>query len=183
MENTKAETYREFVRRLTSDNFSASNVPLAVLLGELSWGVTIAEDLDEVKSALFYGDDLDLSDAKGLDPNDADASALLDAGIDPKLFHAILGLFTEAGEMLDAIEEAVALDKQVDVLNLIEERGDIEFFAEMFDEALNLTRSDVRNVNTAKLNARYADGEFSVEDALQRDVTIEREVMTNANEQ
>jgi NTP pyrophosphatase (non-canonical NTP hydrolase) len=46
--------------------------------------------------------------------------------ITPRIEHAIMGLVTEAGELMDAIKKAKIYGKDLDLVNLVEELGDVK---------------------------------------------------------
>jgi NTP pyrophosphatase (non-canonical NTP hydrolase) len=83
------------------------------------------------------------------------------------LAHAILGIAGEAGELLDAIKKVVIYDKELDIDNIVEELGDIEFYMELLRQELDLTREFVILKNISKLEKRYPT-KYSDKDALER---------------
>ncbi len=82
------------------------------------------------------------------------------------LIHMILGVSGEAGELLDAIKKATIYNKPLDVDNVIEELGDIEFYLEGIRQALAIPRATTILRNMKKLRKRYGEG-YS-DDAAQR---------------
>jgi NTP pyrophosphatase (non-canonical NTP hydrolase) len=54
--------------------------------------------------------------------------------------HATMGMATEAGELLDAIKKNWVYGKPIDYQNVIEELGDIEWYAEALRQALGVSR-------------------------------------------
>ena len=93
------------------------------------------------------------------------------------LDHACKGLATEAAEVVDSIKRHHYYGTPLDTVNIIEELGDIEFYAELARAALGVTREEVLAINTAKLKKRYPDGAFDADDAVNRDIEGEREVL------
>ena len=87
---------------------------------------------------------------------------------DCHLIHMIMGVCGEAGELLDAIKKSVIYRKELDMGNIIEELGDIEFYLEGLRQGLDLKREAVLNHNIAKLQTRYASGSFSNSEANER---------------
>jgi NTP pyrophosphatase (non-canonical NTP hydrolase) len=83
------------------------------------------------------------------------------------LAHSILGIAGEAGELLDAIKKVVIYDKELDIDNIVEELGDIEFYMEMLRQELGLTREFIILKNISKLEKRYPT-KYSDKDALER---------------
>jgi len=78
------------------------------------------------------------------------------------LLHMTMGIAGEAGEIVDTIKKHVMYNKDLDLENMIEELGDIEFYMEGLRQALNIKREDVLKHNYNKLyggkNARYKNG-------------------------
>lgn len=83
------------------------------------------------------------------------------------LFHMAVGIAGEAGELLDAIKKHAIYQKPLDVENVIEELGDLEFYMQGLRSALNLTRSETLAHNIEKLSKRYGD-KYSNEAAQKR---------------
>ena len=105
----------------------------------------------------------------------SDAETTLD--IDPRIFHALLGAATESVELLEALEFNGA---DMDLVNIGEEFGDLNWYQAIFCDAAGIKWDDILEVNAQKLlksdKARYKDG-FSNEDANERNLTDEREVL------
>lgn len=80
---------------------------------------------------------------------------------DCHLIHMTMGVCGEAGELLDAVKKAVIYRKPLDLENVIEELGDIEFYLEGLRQGLNLSREQCLQHNVNKLNKRYAGGTYS----------------------
>lgn len=76
-------------------------------------------------------------------------------------WHAATGIVGEAGELIDAIKKHVVYNRELDMQNVIEELGDIEFYMEQLRQSLGITRDETLEANLAKLNKRYASGAFS----------------------
>lgn len=85
------------------------------------------------------------------------------------LWHMATGVAGEGGELLDAIKKAVVYNKQLDVANVIEELGDLEFYMEGLRDALGITREETLASNMRKLlKGRYQSGIYTDKDAQQR---------------
>jgi NTP pyrophosphatase (non-canonical NTP hydrolase) len=86
------------------------------------------------------------------------------------LFHAAVGVSTEALELLDALKKAVFYGKPIDWENVIEEVGDIQFYLQAALNVLSLRcpGRDPRLENRAKLMKRYPKGTFTSADAAAR---------------
>jgi NTP pyrophosphatase (non-canonical NTP hydrolase) len=89
------------------------------------------------------------------------------------LIHAILGVSGEAGELLDSIKKHCIYNKPLDVENVIEELGDLEFYLEQLRQILNISREDTLTANILKLRKRYPSG-YTDKHAQQRLDKIEQ---------
>ena len=87
---------------------------------------------------------------------------------DAHLVHMVMGISGEAGELLDAVKKATIYRKPVDIDNIIEELGDIEFYLEGLRCELNLTREMTLKANMAKLAKRYEGFKYSDQAAQDR---------------
>lgn len=74
------------------------------------------------------------------------------------LWHMATLLVGEAAEILDAVKKHVVYNKPLDVENIHEELGDLEFGSEGIRQILGLLRSSILDGNKAKLMLRYKDG-------------------------
>jgi hypothetical protein len=160
------------------------NVGLGFLFASLQVASAAAAVLDQVKRAIFYGEDIDQKKARDAfvalqkysdnlsravrsvsyrDANDlhlADIPAsereLLDTGnLDVRLLHSAIGGFTESGELLEALVPILS-GKPADKANLLEEFGDGGWYAEIGLDALGFSREQRDAVNIAKLKDKKA---------------------------
>jgi len=83
------------------------------------------------------------------------------------LIHMALGVAGEAGELVDAIKRHAIYGKSLDVDNVIEELGDLEFYASNIRQSLGLSRELVLERNHAKLAKRYGE-KYSNQAAIAR---------------
>lgn len=74
---------------------------------------------------------------------------------DAHLLHMAIGICGEAGEIIDAIKKRAIYRSPVDIQNIIEELGDLEFYMEGLRLGLQLTREECLASNVAKLRVRY----------------------------
>jgi NTP pyrophosphatase (non-canonical NTP hydrolase) len=77
------------------------------------------------------------------------------------LLHAVIGISGEAGEVLDAIKKHYFYNKPLDLENVIEELGDIEFYMQAMRMCLSLDRKQILIHNMEKLSKRYGTGSYS----------------------
>jgi len=78
-------------------------------------------------------------------------------GKDAHLLHMVIGICGEAGELLDAVKKAVIYRKDIDMENVVEELGDIEFYLEGLRQGLEVDRMETIFSNKEKLLKRYGN--------------------------
>ena len=83
------------------------------------------------------------------------------------LWHMASALCGEAGELFDAVKKSVIYGKDLDMENVVEELGDIEFYLEGLRSTLEVTRLQTLAHNLLKLDRRYGK-EYSDEAAQER---------------
>jgi NTP pyrophosphatase (non-canonical NTP hydrolase) len=93
-----------------------------------------------------------------------------------RLFHGTIGVATESGELLDALKKHVFYGKELDVVNVAEEIGDLMWYINLLLDELDIPMETVMERNIEKLTARYGD-KFSAFRALNRDLKTEREIL------
>jgi len=102
-----------------------------------------------------------------------------DANLDTELLnqlHPLMGLVTEVGELMDVFKKYVAYGKPIDLVNIKEELGDINWYLGKFYRVLNIDQAEVLAININKLNARYKE-KFSQDEALIRNLNEERAIL------
>ena len=100
--------------------------------------------------------------------------------IDLRLLHAIVGIATESTELCEALYNALT-GGEVDLVNLREENGDINWYQAIFYDAMEELGfeghwDDDLETNIAKLKARYPD-KFTNENAINRDLETEKDIL------
>ena len=91
---------------------------------------------------------------------------------DAHLTHMALGVCGEAGELADAIKKKTIYQKSLDIKNIIEELGDLEFYMEGIRQCLNISRGECLEHNIKKLSIRYKDLQYSNAAAVKREDKI-----------
>lgn len=94
-------------------------------------------------------------------------------GSEAHLIHMVIGVSGEAGELLDAVKKSVIYRKPLDMKNMVEELGDLEFYMEGLRQGLGITREECLKANIEKLQVRYAGMKYSNESAQTRADKIE----------
>lgn len=87
---------------------------------------------------------------------------------DCHILHMVWGICGEAGELLDAVKKRVVYRKDLDVENVIEELGDLEFYMQGLRRALDISRKRCLEANTKKLETRYAEAKYTDAQAQER---------------
>jgi len=152
--------------------------------------------LDQVKKHVFYGKEYDSDDFSvsfssivsalqaltlvRINGNEEEMGEEVQSQIDPRLFHAILGVATESTEMCEALYD-VLVGKEIDLVNLREENGDLNWYQAIFYDTMKElgykgTWDDDLEKNIAKLKARYPD-KFCSDKAVNRDLDKERDIL------
>jgi NTP pyrophosphatase (non-canonical NTP hydrolase) len=126
---------------------------------------------DDCKKSLYYGREYrrrgGAADGQTSLEHKAELSDIL---------HAALGMFTEAGEILEQLQEVLSGTRQLDTVNLHEEMGDLYWYLAMMHRSLGTTPSEAWETNIAKLRRRY-EGKFTANEALNRDLDAERKIL------
>mgnify|MGYP003386270576 CR=1 FL=1 len=89
-----------------------------------------------------------------------------------RLLHGAIGMCTEAGELQDNIKKALVYGKPLDVLNILEEVGDVFWYCAVALSSHGFTFQQAMDANIAKLRKRYPKG-FQADRALNRDLSKE----------
>lgn len=82
--------------------------------------------------------------------------------------HAAMGIAGEAGELTDAIKKHIVYNKPLDLVNVIEELGDLRFYMQALMNLYGITEQQVLQYNAAKLMVRYEGLEYSDRAAQER---------------
>lgn len=165
------KTYIGHVANLASDKYHTNVVPEYELDYMLRAAKAVTQWADLVKRGLFYGTDVPLRGSPSAtsvkhDPKLAD------------LVHGVVGLFTEAGELIEHLHDVLTGKKELDRVNLIEEMGDAHWYLALLHKFNGTTPSQTWDINIAKLRQRFPD-KFTQEAAQHeaRDLYAEREVL------
>jgi hypothetical protein len=134
--------------------------------------------LDHVKKTTVYGKPFPAPMVAGALP------APKPFPVDPQIFHAIVGIATEAGELVQALIKAMYDGKQLDLTNLLEESGDVDWYQALLDSRIEGTQVKRWQSNRDKLARRYAKLNakpvFTAAAAITRDLSAERAILDQA---
>jgi NTP pyrophosphatase (non-canonical NTP hydrolase) len=96
------------------------------------------------------------------------------------LFHGLLGINSEAGELTEALVSYLSnTEDQLDVVNLREELGDILWYIALICRAIDCSFEELMQMNIDKLEKRFPE-KFTCESAINRNVYEERKVLEHA---
>jgi len=85
-----------------------------------------------------------------------------------ELIHMAMLITGEAGELCDAIKKHTIYQRPLDMENVIEELGDLEWTLERIRQILCIRREETLDSNIEKLTVRYPNLEYSNESAQVR---------------
>jgi len=180
-----AYDYISEARVTLSPSWHGEKVSRANFVERLNAAIDAANRLDMVKKTLFYGRDNNLDGAlgqanlRGL-PHmiGGDGTPALAANVESNvnIIHGIIGAFTEAGELLEAMRTAINSGQPFDKVNLKEEVGDLFWYLAVIAHECGFNFEGAQRVNIAKLRARFPDA-FTEHDANNRNLGVERQVL------
>ena len=110
----------------------------------------VGSKADEIKRALFYTEKTDT----------------LDHAIPADVFHGVLGVISEMGELVEWLENGINSGK-LDPQNLMEELGDSGWYHALLRTWGGFTREEQEEININKLRVRYPN-KFTRDDAIDR---------------
>lgn len=90
--------------------------------------------------------------------------------------HATLGLMSEAGEIADALKKHIIYSKDLDIINVMEESGDLSWYQALILHAVKKSMEESMEKNIAKLKLRFGD-KFTTDAATKRDLAAERRAL------
>lgn len=88
---------------------------------------------------------------------------------DCNLWHMATLASTEAGELLDAVKKAVVYRKPLDIANVKEELGDLEYALQAIRTHFGWCREEILAGNVIKLSKRYPAGVYTNYHAINRE--------------
>ncbi len=162
------------------------------------------ELLDQMKKEIFYGKEID--DTKWLTGllsinvtmNDAvdhhrmcmnhKSHVKSNLDFDVRIAHSIIGINTEAGELLEAFSAAAiprhsgkydpdGCISEFDTVNFGEELGDLMWYTAIGVDAGHLDFDNILQTNQTKLESRYSSGGFSADESTNRTLNDERKIL------
>lgn len=159
---------------------------VSILSDALRAFIASAEILDKIKKNVFYGKpihwfemqiDAEKIYANGKHIRDGleyDRFSNEISEINPRIFHALIGICTEAGEIAEALGDGMI--GSLDTVNMLEEFGDVDWYKAIAFDELNVDPHLPLIAVIEKLQKRYPD-KFTSDAAINRDVDSERELL------
>lgn len=174
----------ESSRTLPPDTqFHGEIVPRQWFFTQLRAAIKSTQEMDKIKKAFFYGRDKndELKSLHSFYHDGPDNKTVVCTDIPDRfanatnLVHAILGIYTEAGELLEALANALN-QEPVDAVNLKEEVGDVFWYAAILARDYGFTFDESMSINIDKLRARFPD-KFDAHLANNRNLDAERVIL------
>lgn len=97
--------------------------------------------------------------------------------INPRVAHAVIGLATEAVELLEALYYAIDEQQPIDGVNVLEELGDLNWYHAIAVDALGGDWEQIQETNIAKLRKRNKGNKFNADATINRDIDAERQLL------
>lgn len=181
-------TYQRDAYRTAPQNYKEAaeryQVNLHSLIPFLRHAVGGADIANTAKRRIYYGQDIASSDGAAFEEKIASLQSLTESDFRSlnydigalELWHAVLGIASELGELIEALLPYLLEGKQIDFFNAAEELGDIEWYVALAATALGQDLDELRARNILKLKRRYPE-KFTERDAVERDLEAEREAL------
>jgi NTP pyrophosphatase (non-canonical NTP hydrolase) len=141
--------------------------------------VELGERMNKFKRAIYYGSEIELADE---DPTRTSAAATQISRVDSefiRLLHSGMGLFTEAGEFIEALISYLE-NGDIDLINLGEELGDSCWYIAIGSSGVKIPLSKIMITNITKLEKRFGK-KFNKKRALLRNLQDERKILDDMN--
>ena len=152
-----------------------------LLEGTIRGFIAFGNILDMLKKNIYYGKEIDYQTlhqhaaiawlaASQVDPkeNGHNLEKKRPFDVDPRLFHALVGIATESTELIEALDKALK-GEELDGVNVKEELGDVNWYQAIAIDTLDADFDTVLNTVIEKLKARFPE-KFTSEDAIHRDL-------------
>lgn len=176
----QSDKYINDALRTLSPSWHGEKVSKHHFVTAINDGIRAANYLDQIKKTLFYGRDNNLMSEGLRDVSELPADMDCGGANAANIIHAIIGKFTEAGELLEALRICYN-GEGFDKVNGIEEVGDGFWYDAILLNECGGTFEAAQRTNIAKLRARFPD-KFAAVNANERDLDAERVILENGGE-
>ena len=164
------EIYKNYLKPFVSDEYHDELVEPFMLEAMFRQAIIAANKVNMIKKSLYYGAKFRGKKFENLQTKIQHKDKFND------ILHATLGLYTEAGEMLEIVYDLMSKRSEPDFYHFTEELGDFYFYLTLLQIQLNLDPNKIREKNALKMNARFGM-KFAENRALYRNEAKERKVM------
>ena len=180
-----------------------TDIPVRTFIDTLMLFGKVADMLDKMKKAVFYGAAFDDSDlltqqleahaflGRLIDTNggvqrfalttpalfDAKVRGVVADVVNMRILHGIVGMCTEAGELAQELGAAIANNRPIDLVNVNEEVADSDVYKAFYLDATAQSQGKLLAAVLAKLTQRYGDKPYNDAGALNRDLGEERKAL------
>jgi NTP pyrophosphatase (non-canonical NTP hydrolase) len=170
--------------KTASGTFAPENVGIMEFSDALAVMIHAGQQMDKFKKALFRKRNREESGLPPLPADDPTLAALLgeDAAQFDDLFHGIVGIITETGEMAEVLYKFCVAAPQVDQTNVREEVGDVLWYMSRLVKWCETTFLTEMKRNVAKLRKRHGEAGFDKERDITRNLDAERGVLEGRQE-
>jgi|AntRauTorcE11897_2_1112592.scaffolds.fasta_scaffold00400_34 NTP pyrophosphatase (non-canonical NTP hydrolase) len=135
--------------------------------------IKVGNPLDDLKKHIYYKKPF-----SWIDPvNEIKKETISLPQYEADIIHAVVGIATEAVELLEALYDRLS-GKEIDVVNLVEETGDLMWYQALLLRTLNTDFEQTGAINIDKLYKRFPH-KFDGDQAIFRDVAKERSLLEN----
>lgn len=141
-----------------------------VLRRVVTSAIAVGSVADEVKRALYYGKPF-AAQSQG-----PDGQCVKFCQQEMLLWHAGLGLLTEACEFIETLASSTFDGQPLDEKNAVVELGDTQWYVAEASVGLDVSFDKILQLVIEKLAVRYKD-KFTEFEAVNRDLTAERSVV------
>lgn len=169
---------------LTASNvFSPENVGVIELTACLAATIHAAQEMDKFKKALFCKRSREESNLGPFVPGEVTLLQVLSNLDHPDdhpyddLFHGIIGVITEVGELAEILMALLDMETVPDQTNVREEIGDALWYLSRLVKYAETTFPAEMRRNIAKLHQRHGTGGFNKDADITRDLAAEHEVL------
>lgn len=154
------------------DGLNVNDSTLEALRYTMLQMVEVSKPLDDLKKHIYYKKPF-----QWIDPINNIAKETINLPqYEADLIHAIVGIATESTELLEALSARLTGEEEIDVVNLVEEVGDLMWYQALLLRTLNTDFEQAGSINIDKLYKRFPH-KFNNDEAIYRDVSKERELL------
>lgn len=172
----------------TESRIDSVNVNIENLVAILNVFIASGNLLDDIKKNVFYNKPIQtekwdynnqelkkniLNISSGYELKDLNKTEL---SLDPRLFHALIGIATESTELMEAIVKTVQTDAPIDHVNIREEIFDCLWYISIFHDSIDVEFAETFLMGFEKLKKRYPE-KFTSNHAIERDINAERQIL------